>query len=109
MKKELPDHTASCGNVFADAGMEHADEHLLKARLVSRIQDQIDILKINQIKASQLMGLAQPDLSNILNGRFRGFSVERLMRCLSYLDCEVEIVIRRDGKTLATIPAYAAV
>jgi len=104
MKKKLPDHKASCGNVFADAGMENANEHLLKARLVSRIQDQIDIRKINQTKASHLMGLAQPDLSNILNGRFRGFSVERLMRCLSSLDCEIEIVIRRDGKTLAIIP-----
>ncbi len=103
MKKKLPDHEVSCGNVFADAGLPAADDHLLKARLVSRIEDLMQERKLSQTQAAKLMGLAQPDLSNILRGRFRGYSAERLMRCLSILDGEIEI--RQGGKTLATISA----
>lgn len=108
MNMKLPQHERSEGNVFADAGVENSGEHLLKARLVSRIQDILTDSKLSQIKAARLMGLAQPDLSNILRGRFRGYSVERLLRCLSSLDCEVDIVIRKSGKTLARIPAFEA-
>ena len=108
MTKKLPKHQKSCGNVFADAGMENADEHLLKAKLVSRIQDRIDERKLSQTKAAKLMGIAQPDLSNILHGRFRGYSVERLMRGLASLGCDLEIVVRTRGKIAAKIPAFAA-
>jgi len=101
MKEKLPDHEVSCGNVFADAGLPNAEDHLLKARLVSRIEDLMEERDLSQTKAARLMGLAQPDLSNILHGRFRGYSAERLMRCLSSLDGEIEI--RQRGKTLATI------
>ena len=101
MKKKLPDHAVCRGNVFADAGLPQADDHLLKARLVSRIEDLMEERELSQTHAAKLMGIAQPDLSNILHGRFRGYSAERLMRCLSALDGEIEI--RQRGKTLATI------
>jgi predicted XRE-type DNA-binding protein len=101
MKKKLPDHEASCGNVFADADLPNPEDHLLKARLVSRIEDLMEERNLNQTQAAKLMGIAQPDLSNILHGRFRGYSVERLMRWLSSLDGEIQI--RQRGKTLATI------
>ena len=108
MTKNLPDHEISGGNLFADPGVEQADEHLLKARLVRRIQDRIDERKLSQTGAAELMGLTQPDLSNILRGRFRGYSVERLMRGLSSLGSDIEIVIRTRGKADVKIPAYAA-
>jgi predicted XRE-type DNA-binding protein len=101
MKKKLPDHEVSCRNVFADAALPGAGEHILKARLVSRIEDLVEARGLSQTEAAKLMGLAQPDLSNILRGRFRGYSVERLMRCLSRLDGKIEI--RQRGKILATI------
>ncbi len=108
MTKNLPDHEISGGNLFADAGVENADEQLLKARLVSRIQDRIDERELSQTEAAKLMGLAQPDLSKILRGRFRGYSVERLMRGLSSLGSDIEIVVRTRGKADVKIPAYAA-
>ena len=108
MTKNLPDHEISGGNLFVGAGVENADEQLLKARLVSRIQDRIDERKLSQTEAAKLMGLAQPDLSKILRGRFRGYSVERLMRGLSSLGSDIEIVVRTCGKADVKIPAYAA-
>ncbi len=108
MTKNLPGHEISGGNLFAAAGVENADEQLLKARLVSRIQDRIDERELSQTEAAKLMGLAQPDLSKILRGRFRGYSVERLMRGLSNLGSDIEIVVRTRGKADVKIPAYAA-
>jgi hypothetical protein len=40
----------------------------------------------------------QPDLSNILRGRYRGYSVARLMRMLTAFDQDVEIFTRPHRK-----------
>ncbi len=90
------------GNIFADLGYADADTHLLKAGLVSRIHDLMLEQKLPQIAAAKLMGISQPDVSRLLNGQFRDVSVERLMRMLTRLGCEVDIVVReRGGKTAA--------
>lgn len=85
----------SSGNVFADIGLPNAEEHLLKAQLVSRLQDLIKARKLTQVEAGRLLGLGQPDLSKILRGHFRDVSVARLLRFLMALDCDVEIVLKR--------------
>ena len=84
--------TRSSGNVFADAGLPDADSQLVKAQLVSRIEDIIRERGLSQREAARIIEVAQPDLSNLLRGRFRGYSVERLMRMLTALDCEVSMV-----------------
>lgn len=85
-------------NLFADLGYADAETHLLKAELVSRIQDRIEERKLTQVQAAKVMGISQPDVSRMLRGRFRDFSVERLMRCLTALGCEVDIVVRAPGQ-----------
>jgi predicted XRE-type DNA-binding protein len=89
------------GNVFADLGLPDADAHLLKAQLVSRIDGIIRRRKLTQAKAGELLGLSQPDISRLLRGHFRDFSLERLLRLLMALDRDVEIVIRRKPKSRA--------
>ena len=95
--------TRSSGNVFADAGLPDADTQLVKAQLVSRIDAIIRERGLNQREAARILDVAQPDLSNILRGRFRGYSVERLMRMLTAFDCDVSIVVVEKGRA-ATIP-----
>ncbi|MDZ4821613.1 MAG: helix-turn-helix transcriptional regulator [Planctomycetota bacterium] len=68
-------------NVFADLGFPDAETHLLKAGLVSRIQDVISAQKLTQTATADRMGLSQPDVSRLLSGQFGDISVERLMRC----------------------------
>jgi predicted XRE-type DNA-binding protein len=81
-------------NLFADLGYADADAHLLKAELVRRLQHRIDARKLTQAQAARLLRVSQPDVSRILRGHFREFSVERLMRFLTALGCEVDIVVR---------------
>lgn len=41
------------------------------------------------------------DVSRLLKGQFREISVERIMRILTRLGCEVDIVIKLPGRTLS--------
>ena len=82
------------GNVFADLGHPEAEVHLLKAELVTRIDEIIRRRKLKQVDAAKLLGLSQPDVSRLLRGNFRDYSVERLLRLLTIMGRDVEIVIR---------------
>ena len=82
------------GNVFADLERPDPDAHLLKAELVTRIDKIIRERGLKQIEAAKVLGLSQPDVSRLLRGNFREYSVERLLRLLTALGRDVEIVIR---------------
>lgn len=82
------------GNVFADLGLPDAEAHLVKAELVSRIDQIIRQRRLTQKKAAGLLGLSQPDVSRLLRGTFQEYSMERLFRLLQALGQDVEIYIR---------------
>ena len=100
----------SSGNEFADGGMPNAEEHLLKAKLVSRLDDILKARKLTQSAAGRLLGIAQPDLSKILVGQFREVSVARLLRFMSDLEQDVEIVLtpKRKGAKRGRLSVRAA-
>jgi len=87
-------HETGDRNVFKDIGMPNADEHLVKAQLVYKIDTIMKRRRMKQTEAAALFGVRQPDISNMLRGQFRQFSVERLLRFLVTLDQDVEIVVR---------------
>ena len=84
----------SSGNVFADLGFPDAGTHLLKAQLVSRAQEIITERKLTQTDAAHTMGVSQPIVARMFKGRFRDLSIERIMRMLTNLGCEVDIVAK---------------
>ena len=81
-------------NVFADLGYPNAEEHQTKAKLVSQITKLIERQGLTQTEAATKLGIDQPKISAMLKGRFRGFSVYRLMCFVVALGGEVEIVTR---------------
>ena len=83
------------GNVFADLGISNPDLALAKAELVQRIRQLIAARKLTQVKAAKLLGLDQPKVSALLNGRFRGYSVYRLLAFIAALGRDVEIVTKK--------------
>src|SRR5690349_9495727 len=94
MTKKHIGYEKSSGNVFADIGLPNADEHLIKAQLVTKIGGLMKARGLKQVAAAKLFGVKQPDVSNMLRGDFRQFSVERLLRFLVALGQDVEIVVR---------------
>lgn len=83
------------GNVFADLGLPDAELHLMKADLVSRIEAIVRERRLTQTKAAALLGLSQPDVSRLLRGSFREYSVDRLLRLLMLLGRDVEIRVHK--------------
>jgi len=80
-------------NLFADLGRPGADELLAKAELARTIRRLIAERGLTQAAAAALLGVAQPDISNLHRGRLAGFSMERLYRCLNALGQDVQIVV----------------
>ena len=93
-KRKALELESGSGNVFADLGLADADEHLIKAGLVVKIDRIIRQRHLTQAAAAQLIGIDQPKVSAMLAGQFRGYSVERLMRFLVALGHDVEIVVK---------------
>ena len=94
LKRKTLEMEPGSGNVFADLGLPDAGKHLIKAGLVVKIERTIRQRRLTQSAAAQLMGIDQPKVSAMLAGRFRGYSVERLMRFLVALGRDVEIVVK---------------
>lgn len=81
-------------NVYADLGIPHAEEMLVKAQLATKIGDIIRRRKLTQLQAAELLNIPQPKLSGLLRGQFRGISETKMLECLTRLGRDVEIVVK---------------
>jgi predicted XRE-type DNA-binding protein len=95
-------------NVFKELGVPNADEHFVKAQLVFKIDTLMKKRGLKQVEAAHLFGVRQPDVSKMLRGEFRQFSVERLLRFLVALDQDVEILVKphRDSKNAPALQVF---
>lgn len=80
----------SSGNIFADLDLPNPEELLFKAKLASLIKMRIAKRKLTQKEAGRMLGLAQPDVSNLIKGKLMRFSIERLFEILSRLGYSIE-------------------
>jgi predicted XRE-type DNA-binding protein len=81
------------GNVYADLGHPDAEEKSVKSQLTYVIQKEIEKRNITQAEAGKIMGIDQSDVSRLLKGRLRMFSIERLFQFLNRLGYNVELKI----------------
>ena len=92
-----PISTPSSGNVFADLGLPDPAEDLAKANLVHAIADIIRARHLSQKDAAALLGTDQAKVSALLRGRISGFSTDRLLRFVTRLGHNINIVVERQG------------
>lgn len=85
---------ASNGDVFIDLGYADAGERKLRVQLAMRLNELIAALRLPQAKVAALFGIPQPHISELKNYKLSRFSSERLLRFMTLLDRDVEIVIR---------------
>jgi predicted XRE-type DNA-binding protein len=88
----------SSGNVFADLGLPHPEQELLKARLTLQIYRLIKQRNLSQSQAGEILGIQQPRVSALMRNRAGAFSIERLMDFLTALGQDVEITVRPTRK-----------
>lgn len=82
------------GSIYADLGYKNYEEMETKSNLVIEIGKAIKKKRLTQTQAAKILGISQPKLSELLSGRFRGYSVERLIQFLNELGQDVDIVIK---------------
>lgn len=85
--------TIGSDNVFADLGLPDAETRLLKSRLVGKIDEVIEKRCLTQAEAGRIMGIPQPKVSELRNGRTSDYSLERLYRLLNNLGVGVSVVL----------------
>jgi predicted XRE-type DNA-binding protein len=86
--------TPSSGNVFADLNLPQADDLLAKAELAAKIIGEIERRRMTQTQAAEILGIDQPKISALKQGKLSAFSIERLMRFLLLLGRDIEITVK---------------
>ena len=94
-------------NVYKDLGYRNPEEWATKAALAAKIHDLIEARGLTQSQAAEILGIDQPGVSDLKRGRFRRFSVARLLTLLKALDQDIDIVIRPKAADKAQIQVAA--
>lgn len=100
--------TEGSGNVFADLGLPHAEQELMKARLTLQIYRIIQARGLTQTEAGKILGVPQPQVSALARNRAGNFSVGRLLDFLTALGQDVKITVtpaRRQHGQLSVVVA----
>ena len=88
----------SSGNVFADIGLDSANDLLVRADLAHAINSEIRARGWTQTEAAERTGLTQPEVSKLACMKTDGFSQERLQVVLRRLGVDVEITLHPRGE-----------
>ena len=99
MSRNRTDVHETPGNIFADLGLPDADAHYLKAQIVAELYRLTTERELTQASAGKVMGITQPEVSRLFKGKFREYSVERLMDFLTAFGRDVDIVVRPRAST----------
>lgn len=89
------EYESGSGNVFADLGLEDADELYTRAALGAQVVNMLKERGCTQAEAAKLLGIKQPEVSALMCARFHRFSQERLIGFLNKLNLKVTLHISR--------------
>lgn len=97
-KRRVESVVTGSGDVFTDLGLADSGERRLRVELAMRLNEMIAVRHLRQTSVAALLGIPQPHVSELKHYKLNRFSSERLLRFLTQLDQDVEIVIRRKAK-----------
>jgi len=86
------------GNIFADLGLEDADEDLAKVELAAKIRQRVKAKGLTQTQAAQVLGTDQGRVSDVMTGKIGGMTYDRLLRFLKLLECNVRIIVEEPNE-----------
>ncbi len=98
-KKHKPiKYEEGSGNVFADLGLKDADSLVARSQIGYHIFTILKDEKLKQREIADILGIAQPDVSHLMNGHFSRFTTDKLLDFLRRLDRKVTIEVSRHHK-----------
>lgn len=99
-KKKKIEYEESSGNVFADLGLENAEELQARAQIGYHLIQLLKEKNMKQRGIATLLGIKQAEVSHLLNGHFSRFTTDKLLEFLKRMDQKVTIQIspHREGE-----------
>ena len=81
------------GNVFADLGLKDADQLMARSQIGFHIFKILEQKRLKQREIASILGIAQSDVSHLMNGHFSRFTTDKLLDFLRRLDRKVTIEV----------------
>ena len=81
------------GNTFADLGLKDSDELFMRAQIGFCVYKILKAKKLKQREITTVLGIAQSDVSHLMNGHYSRFTTDKLLDFLKRLDRKVTIRI----------------
>ena len=78
MSETTKDFVESSGNVFADMELAEADELLTRAKLGYSVRQILKSRGLKQREIADILEIKQPEVSNLMQGKYHLFSEGRL-------------------------------
>ena len=88
----------SSGNTFVDVGLEDSGELYARAQIGVHVFRILKDKKLKQREIAGVLGIAQPDVSHLMNGHFSRFTTDKLLDFLKRLNQKVKIEVSRHRK-----------
>ena len=101
----MTDYLIGSGNVFKDLGLPNPDERLAKAKLAWKINHSVAEKGMTQKEAADFLGIGRSKMTELRNGRLKGFTIDVLFSLLGKLDHHIDIRVspKEDFKAEDTI------
>ena len=81
------------GNVFADLGLKDADQLMARSQIGFHVFKIPEEKKLKPREIAGILGIAQSDVSHLMNGHFSRFTTDKLLDFLKRLNRKVTIKI----------------
>ncbi|MGD0540374.1 MAG: helix-turn-helix transcriptional regulator [Tepidisphaeraceae bacterium] len=94
-------------NVFKVLGRPDADEAFAKVELAYKIHTLIRQRGLSQTQAAGLLATDRARVSNLMRGRLREFSIDRLFHFLNRLGQDIDVTIRPKRRSQAQVHILA--
>jgi predicted XRE-type DNA-binding protein len=94
-------------NVFKTLGRPDADEAFAKVELAYRIHALIGRMGLNQTQAARILDTDRARVSNLMRGRLKEFSIDRLFHFLTRLGQDIDVTIRPKRRAHAQVHILA--
>jgi len=90
-------------NVFKTLGRPDADEAFAKVELAFQIHALIVQMGLSQTQAAKRLDTDRARVSNLMRGRLKEFSIDRLFRFLTQLGQDVEVTVHPKRRARAEV------
>jgi predicted XRE-type DNA-binding protein len=97
-KRKQIEFEVGSGNIFADLGLEDSGELYTRAQIGVHVFKILKDRKLKQRQIADILSIAQPDVSHLMNGHFSRFTTDKLLDFLKRLDQKVKIEVSRHHK-----------